>query len=158
LLLDAWRKLRVADGAELVLAGGWALPERLRSQLPTGVRVLGNLPRDALYARYCRASALVFPSLCDGFGMVVSEALAHGLPVITTQAVGAADLIEEGRNGWVLQSGDVDALAERMQWCLDHPRDVYAMREAAEAAAQRRPWSHYRAELVATICPHVEGG
>lgn len=151
LLLDAWRSLRGSHDAELILAGSWLLPDRMRAALPAGVRAIGNVPRSLLYGHYARASALVFPSLFDGFGLVVSEALAHGLPVITTDRVGAADLIEDGRSGWVLPAGDVEALASRMQWCLDHPGDLYAMREAAQAAAERRPWSLFRTELVDTI-------
>jgi glycosyltransferase involved in cell wall biosynthesis len=157
LLLEAWAKLGEPAGAELLLAGGWALPERLRTPLPAGVRWLGRVPRAELFAQYTRATALVLPSLGDGFGLVVTEALAHGLPVIATRSAGAADLIEEGRNGWVLDSGDVDALAERMQWCLDHPRELHAMREAAELSALQRPWSKYRADLLATVCAYLEG-
>jgi len=157
LLLEAWSKLGDPAGAELLLAGGWSLPERLRDPLPAGVRVLGRVPRAELFAHYTRASALVLPSLGDGFGLVVSEALAHGLPVIATRSVGAADLIEEGRNGWVIESGNVAALTARMQWCLEHPRELHAMREAAELSVLQRPWSKYRTDLLATVCGYLEG-
>ena len=96
---------------------------------------------------YDEASVLVFPTLCDGFGMVVAEALAHGVPVITTSNAGAADLIAEGRNGFVVPPGDVTALAERMQWCVDHPADVEEMREEALATAGRWTWSDFRSSF-----------
>ena len=154
LLLEAWRRLGARLGAELVIAGQWQLPEPMRATLPAGVRLLGSLPQAQLFEEYRRASVLVFPSLCDGFGMVVTEALAHGLPVITTSHVGAADLLEQGVNGFVLPPGDVDALAERMAWCIAQPESLHAMREGAERAAQRRQWSDYRRELVAVGREH----
>jgi glycosyltransferase involved in cell wall biosynthesis len=95
---------------------------------------------------------LVLPSLLDGFGMVVSEALAHGLPVITTRNTGAADLIEPGINGWVIDAGNVEALAERLEHCIARPAELEAMREAAELSAARRPWSVYRSEIVDAVC------
>ena len=152
LLLAAWRALGVKAGAKLSLAGSWLLPREMRAELPAGVELLGGLPRAELYERYRRASVLVLPSLLDGFGMVVTEALAHGLPVITTRNVGAADLIDEGRNGWVIPAGDVTALAERLQRCIEHPNELHAMRELAERSAAQRPWAVYRRELFDAIC------
>lgn len=151
LLLDAWRALGNRRGAELLLAGKWLLPKAWRKHLPPGVRVLKWLTRAELRDEYHRSLVLVLPSLFDGFGMVVTEALAHGLPVITTRSTGAADLIEEGRNGWVIDAEDVTALAARLQHCLDHPAELEAMREAAEQSAARRPWSVFRSEMIATL-------
>jgi glycosyltransferase involved in cell wall biosynthesis len=152
LLLQAWRRLRLGSVAELLMVGQWLLPTAWQSDLPAGVRVLKWLTRAELREEYLRASVLVLPSLLDGFGMVVSEALAHGLPVITTRNTGAADLIEQGRNGWVIDAGEVDALAERLQHAIDNPTELRAMREAAEQSAGRRPWSVYRNEIVDAVC------
>jgi glycosyltransferase involved in cell wall biosynthesis len=139
---------------ELVIAGHWLLPAQMRATLPAGVRVLGSLPQPQLFEEYRRASVLVFPSVCDGFGMVVTEALAHGLPVITTHHVGAADLVEHGVSGFVIAPSDVDALTERMAYCVANPELLWAMREGAERAAARRQWSDYRAQLVTTLLEH----
>jgi glycosyltransferase involved in cell wall biosynthesis len=151
LLLQAWQRLAPRAGAELWLAGPWLLPERLGKALPPSVRALGSLPQAELFRAYASASVLVFPTLLDGFGMVAAEALAHGLPVITTDRAGAADLITEGQNGFVLPAGDVDALSQRLEWCLSHPVELFAMREAAEQRARSNQWSDYRASLLATL-------
>ncbi len=153
-LLAAWERLGAGGGARLVLAGQWTLSAAQRAELPPSIETLGSIPRADLFERYKRASVLVFPSVCDGFGMVVTEALAHGLPVITTRNVGAADLIEEGVNGWVVEPGDPEALAARMQWCLDNPAALREMREAAEATAAGNGWSDYRLRVVAAIREH----
>jgi glycosyltransferase involved in cell wall biosynthesis len=151
LLLQAWQRLAPRAGAELWLAGPWLLPERIGKALPPSVRALGSLPQAELFRAYASASVLVFPTLLDGFGMVAAEALAHGLPVITTDRAGAADLITEGQNGFVLPAGDVDALSQRLEWCLSHPVELFAMREAAEQRARSNQWSDYRASLLATL-------
>jgi glycosyltransferase involved in cell wall biosynthesis len=153
-LLDAWKRLQPGAGATLTLAGQWTLPEAMRRGLPESVHIAGSLPRAELQALYRESSVLAFPSLADGFAMVVTEAMSHGLPVIVTRHVGAADLVREGENGWVLEPGDVEALTERMQWCIDHPAELHAMREAAEATAAAHGWDDYRRRLVRAICEH----
>jgi glycosyltransferase involved in cell wall biosynthesis len=102
---------------------------------------------------YKEATLLVFPTLCDGFGMVVAEALAHGVPVITTPNAGAADLIVEGRNGFLVPPGETALLAERIGWCLDHADDLAAMREEAQATAGRWTWPDFRAEFRNQLFP-----
>jgi len=67
--------------------------------------------------------------------------------VITTVNAGAADLIEDGRNGFVVPPADVDALAERLAWCLDHADELVAMRRHAAATAARWTWHEFRADF-----------
>jgi glycosyltransferase involved in cell wall biosynthesis len=145
LLLKAWDLAR-PHNCELWFAGGWDLPVPPASMRTPGVRVLGNLTREELYACYRKADLLLFPTLCDGFGMVVTEALAHGLPVLTTFAAGAADLIREGENGLVIPPGDVTALRNAITECARTPDRIRAMRIGAKAAATARPWSIFRQE------------
>jgi glycosyltransferase involved in cell wall biosynthesis len=147
-LLRAWRQ--AAPAAELRLAGGWQLPEEYRA-LPPGASYLGLLSREALSAEYLRADVLVFPTLCDGFGMVVTEAFAHGLPVLATTAAGAADLVREGENGWQVPPADADRLAAALAWCAENAERVRAMRAAAAETAARRPWGAYRRDFAAAL-------
>ena len=150
-LLAAWSKLGARAGGELVLAGDRALPAGFSARLPAGVHVVGRIPQSELFALFRRSDVLVLPSLSDGFGMVVTEALAHGLPVIATHNVGASDLLREGINGWVVAPGDVEGLAARLAWCMDHRSELREMRPAAEQTAAAHPWSEYRRRLVRTV-------
>jgi len=145
-LVEAWKSLGKVRG-ELLVAGSKL--EKL--SVPENVRLLGNIPNRAVMEQLSTASVLVLPSLCDGFGMVVTEALAHGVPVLTTTHTGAADLITEGKNGWVVPPANAVALAERLAWCLDHPEELEAMRESALRSARENTWAHYRTRLVETI-------
>lgn len=150
-LLDAWRLRRHQAEGELHIYGAWGLPERLRRDLPSSVRFHGAIPQSELFRRYAESDILVFPTLCDGFGMVVTEAFAHGLPVITTDRAGAADLVHPGKNGIIVPGGDVAKLASTLDWCVDHRAALLDMRPNALTTALGRPWATYRAELSESI-------
>ena len=146
-LLDAWRKNNFGTHAQLRVYGAVTLPDRLLSPLPSGVELGGSIPRDQLLEAYRQSDALVFPTLCDGFGLVVTEALSQGLPVITTTSAGAADLVIHGTNGMIIPAGDAGALAEAITWCLEHRGELRAMREPALDTAIANQWSNYRGTL-----------
>lgn len=146
-LLNAWNMLAPGKSAELHLYGAVALPQICLRRCDGQVTVHGRVPEDELLAAYIESSVLVFPTLYDGFGECVIQALARGLPVITTVNAGAADLIEDGKNGFRVRPRDVHGLAERMEWCIRHPDELLAMRRYALASARRRTWSAYRASV-----------
>jgi glycosyltransferase involved in cell wall biosynthesis len=80
--------------------------------------------------------------------MVVTEAFAQGLPVITTDRAGAADLVRHGVNGLIIPAGDRSALLEALDWCITHRKELKAMRQAALDTAASWQWSDYRKALV----------
>jgi len=100
---------------------------------------------------YRRSDLLLFPTLCDGFGMVATEAWSQGLPVLTTSHAGAADLLQPGENGLIVSPADSRALVVQLQWCLSHRRELRRMRAAAHATAAGWQWTDYRRTLAATI-------
>lgn len=160
-LLRAWPRVAGAGG-ELHLYGQMLLADRLPDEArcaPGGDRIAvhGSVSGAVLAAAYLNASVLVLPTLCDGFGMVVSEALAHGLPVITTTNAGAADLIEHGVNGFIVPPADEDALAASLTWCLEHPQELFEMRRAALASAARWTWTDFRQRHVELLDRALSG-
>jgi alpha-maltose-1-phosphate synthase len=86
---------------------------------------------------------LVFPSYFEGFGLVLLEAMACGLPVITTTATAGPDIVSAGEDGWIIESGDLGALEEKMTYCLEYPEIVRQMGLQARATAERYSWSAY---------------
>lgn len=150
-LLDGWRTADLGRHAQLKIFGAIELPDRVLHPLPAGVSLHGSIPRTRLFEEYDQADALIFPTLCDGFGMVVTEAWSRALPVITTSSAGASDLLLPGQNGLQLPAANASAIAETVHWCLDHRPDLLAMREAALATAARWQWADYRRTLAATL-------
>jgi alpha-maltose-1-phosphate synthase len=116
-----------------------------------------TLPYDQVLEIMMESDVLVLPSLCDAFGLVVTEALSCGVPVIVTPQVGASDLIRDGEEGFVIPPCSAKAIAERLN-VLDRDRDMLAaMSRKAQAAAAARSWESYRADFAGAVrslqCP-----
>jgi glycosyltransferase involved in cell wall biosynthesis len=150
-LLDAWRQGGFGRHAQLKVFGSVTLPDRLLHPPPENVEFVGSLPRSSLMEHYRTSDALIFPTLCDGFGMVVTEAWSRGLPVITTNRAGAADLLQPRQNGLLIPAGDAAAIGGAIDWCLAHRNELHAMREASLATAAGWQWSDYRQSLTSTL-------
>jgi len=127
LLLDAFARLRKRlPQARLSLVG--APPAH---PVPDGVEVLGVLPS---VAEPLRSSTLfVLPSRQEGFGLVVAEALASGVPALVTPSGGPEELIRESRGGEVLSGFGADELADRIEALLSDGDRLVAMRNQGRA-------------------------
>jgi glycosyltransferase involved in cell wall biosynthesis len=152
-LLDAWREANLGAHATLDVFGSQALPARLITPQPEGITFHSPVPRAVLMEHYQRADILLFPSLCDGFGMVATEAWSRGLPVLTTSHAGAVDLLRHEENGLLVPPADVGSLAAALQWCVAHRDALRAMRPAAQATAAAWQWTDYRRALASAVAP-----
>jgi glycosyltransferase involved in cell wall biosynthesis len=145
--------MHALDGvdAELVVVGSGPEEEQLRRIAPPRTRFLGHLDRDELPAWYSAADALVLPSLSEPWGMTLNEGAAAGLPLVATDAVGAArELVEDGVNGFVVRAGDVGALhdaLERVASDESFRRDASVRSRELAAAMTPTRW----ADVVANI-------
>ncbi len=147
-LVEAWRRGSFGKHARLRVFGAITLPPRVLQPLPEGIEFCGSVSRDELMEHYRQADALIFPTLCDGFGMVVTEAWSRGLPVITTERAGAADWLEPNGNGLLIRAGDAEAIEQSLAWAVSHRSELQAMREGALSTAAAWQWSDYRSRLV----------
>lgn len=150
-LVDAWRRLASGVDAHLDVFGAVAVPERLWKPAPPGITFHGSVVRPTLFRAFDEADVLIFPTLSDGFGMVVTEAFARGLPVITTDQAGASDLVRHGQNGLIVRAGDPAAIAGALAWCLDNRDALSAMRAVALETARSWQWSDYRKALIDAV-------
>lgn len=141
-LIEAWRRLS-PRGGELWLVGPVA-PQvrRLIPELP-GLSVRGPVPNAELPQLFAECDVFVFPSLFEGFGLVILEAMACGLPVITTEATAGPDVMTDGQEGFLVPAGDVDALESKMRRCLENRDRMPEMGRAARATAERFTWDAY---------------
>jgi glycosyltransferase involved in cell wall biosynthesis len=87
-------------------------------------------PGDPVMA-YHRAELFVLPSLEDGFGFVVAEAMSCGVPVVVTDQCGAAEWVRPGESGWVIPAGDEEALAAVLGEALARRNRLVDMGRAA---------------------------
>lgn len=110
-----------------------------------------SLPHHEILRLMRTHDVLVFPSLFEGFGLVITEAMSQGMPVITTERTCGADLIRTGYNGWLTEAGNTDMLCNIIQGILDHPESVEENGMNALLTAQKRPWHVYGNELADSV-------
>ena len=149
-LLKAWRRLRLPK-AELILAGRGNVDRSLLAAYSSDFKYLGAISNTTLKDLYCTSDLFCMPSLVEGFGMVYLEALACGIPVIATPNTGAADIIQEGREGFIVPIRDVDALAVRLEWAYENRAALAEMGIAARKLADQYPRARFRRGVLAVI-------
>jgi glycosyltransferase involved in cell wall biosynthesis len=141
LLCEAFTRLvQRGENVSLTLVGEGPLRQSLGTSLPAeatqrvdfaGFRPVADLPK--LFADH---NVFVLPSRHDGWGVVVNQAIAAGMPVIATDAVGAGqDLVVPERNGYRITTGSADALFDAMLECVQSPERVARFGAASSSAA-----------------------
>lgn len=127
---------------------GWrvaALPERI----PENVEIAQNVPDVRPYLQ--TADVFYFPSLVDGFGLVVLQALASGLPVICSANAGARDIVSEDDDGFVVDPRDVQRTVEILEELGDDRQRLSSMKHAARAKAEQYPWERFHRDVLAQV-------
>lgn len=146
----------------LTLLGEGEERQRYEALVPADLRdrvvFRGFCQPQALPRAFAEADVFVLPSRHDGWGVVVNEAIASGMPVIATEKVGAAhDLIRPGRNGFVIAADDVAALEQSMRHCVEHPDELASSGQCSRVIAQ-----DYTVERGAqrwhTVCQQILAG
>jgi glycosyltransferase involved in cell wall biosynthesis len=140
-LVEAFRRLpaRPGEEPELVLVGssGWG-------DLPEGAgRHLGFVPRDELDALYAAATVVAYPSLREGFGLPVLEAMVQGAAVVTSATTSTAEVVGDGaagEAGVLVDPLDVDALAGALDALLGDPERRARIGAAAQVRAAELTW------------------
>ena len=111
----------------------------------------GHITKDILLEKYKASDLMVFPSLCDGFGFSVIEALAYGIPVICSKNAGVSDLIIDSYNGFLIPAGDSQAIVEKLTWFLENRDQIEQMRINAYNTALSYTWEKYERCVVDAI-------
>ncbi len=151
LLLEAWERAGLRD-AQLELVGIWQLAERKLGSLPANVTVFPPCSREELREWYRRADVFVFPSYFEGFGLVLLEAMACGLPALASDATAGPDVLTESC-GRVVPRGALDPLIEALRW-FERSRDrLPGMSRAARTEAERWTWEDYRRSVTQAVAP-----
>ena len=119
------------------------------------VRLLGSIPDDALRRRLAGGHVLAVPSF-EGFGIVYLEAMAFGLPVIASTAGAAHEIVDHGRNGYLVDPNDDFGLARRLAHLHGNREDLLRMSEAARGAYDRHAtWRQSAQSIVRWLAERV---
>jgi glycosyltransferase involved in cell wall biosynthesis len=114
-------------------------------------RWIPSLPYQEVLREMQRHDVLVFPSLFEGFGLVILEAMSQGLAVITTPHTAGPDIIEDGRNGFVVPIRSPEMLAQRLEELAGDRRLLADMKSNARVTAANLSWATYRSRLGAVV-------
>ena len=115
------------------------------------VRWISGCPHREILAEMAAHDVFVFPSLFEGFGLVLLEALAMGLPVITTAHTAGPDLITEGVEGFIVPIRDSAAIAARLELLHREPARLAEMSRRARLRAREFSWAGYEETLAACV-------
>jgi glycosyltransferase involved in cell wall biosynthesis len=145
-LLQAWDEMKL-EHARLLICGHIGqevqdLVRRYRARL-TNVEFTGSVSDPGKY--YQRSSVLIFPSLAEGFGKVVLEAMASGRPVITTSI--PKPVVRDGIDGFYIAPRDVADLKEKMVYFYKRPEEVGRMGLNATEQARRFSWDRFSLQV-----------
>jgi glycosyltransferase involved in cell wall biosynthesis len=147
-LLEAWRKINLPD-AELVLVG--SIDDNINPILSTyndieNIVFKGFLkdPSDV----YKESTIFVFPSIEEGSAKVTYEAMAAGLPVITTESSGS--VVRNGLDGFIIPIRDSEAIREKISYFYENPEKIEIMGTNALENIKHYTWQRYRDTLLET--------
>ncbi len=150
-LLLAFHRAALPD-AELVLIGTHSSETTalLQSAPLQNVVLTGPLKHADVLSWLSRSSVFVLASIEDGFGLVLLEAMACGLPVIATENTGGPDIIVEGQNGFVVPIRSPDSIAERLVALYQDRTYLAEMSDAALRSAERvKGWTSFADQMIA---------
>jgi len=119
----------------------------IRTQLSDSVNLMPKQPQSDLPKWYAWGDVFVFPTVEDGFAVVLAQAQASGLPLLATTNSCAPDLIKEGETGWVLPIRSPEAFVERLLWCDSHRKELAQMVKHSYRDFRPRDWDDVAAEF-----------
>lgn len=149
-LLEAWRQAGLRD-ARLRLVGPMRLTGTFLTRYEGLFEHVPHLARADLELEYQAADLLAFPTLGDGFGLVMQEAMCCGTPVLTTPCGGGPECVTDGVDGWLVPARDVDGLVERLREAASDRERLFRMGMAARAKAERYAWPAAEERLAQAI-------
>lgn len=156
LFYKAWNECNFReDDAELWLLGKMNLPDHFPNGLKGKVTIKASIPRSELMELYQQTDVFVLPTLADGFGMVISESMSRGVPVITTRNSCGGDFITHGENGWLVETGDIDSLREQLLWCVQNKNVLGEVGKKAQQTAANWQWSDFRSNLTTRLSEKI---
>lgn len=138
-LLEAWKRVALPD-ARLLLVGPMKLTREFLTPYQGLFEHVPHVPRVQMASYYQDADLLAFPTLGDGFGLVIQEAMCCATPVLTTPCGGGPECIDDGVEGWIVPGRDIDALVDRLRQAARSRDRLAEMGHAARRRAERWTW------------------
>lgn len=152
-LLEAIEKMQKANyEVELTIVGrGIFDKEMLDLFTIKHLYLKQNISFSELLESYKMSDVFVLPSICEGFAQVILEAMATGLPIISTKHTSAQDLIENGVDGFVIPIRSSDAICEKLIFLIHNPEKRLKMGNLAFLKSKKNTWQTFKSTLIETL-------
>ena len=124
---------------------------RLAAELGAISEFTPKLPQEKLRAQYTWGDLFILPTIEDGYPMVLAQASAAGLPILTTPNGAGQDLVKDGVTGWVFPARETEAFVEKLRWCTEHRKELAQMTRKISENFVPRDWSQVASDF-ARIC------
>jgi len=142
-ILETAKELNTLDIQFDIIGRGSKYCAELYKPYQKYVNFWGHVSFEVLLDFFFHSHVFVFPTLGEGFGLVILEALSAGLPVITTPNCAGADVINDGYNGFIINPCDHLTLKEKILWFKNNPGFLRNMSDNAIKSVQNFTWEHY---------------
>ena len=156
-LLKAFHLLKKSiPSAKLFIAGYGEEEQGMRKMAKEmsiqDVTFLGRQEKEEVARWMKKSEILVLPSYSEGFPLVIAEAMACGLPIVTTNVRGLPEIVKDGENGYLVEPGDCEALAKSMRLLLEDRKKRQEISKRNEREAERYSWKQVVKEIYFLLC------
>lgn len=143
----------MGNAVELFLAGPFDSESKIYEKYKNcdNIHFCGFVTRDKLAGLYNDCDVFVFPTLGEGYGLVILEALSCGVPCIVSNLAGGDDAIVNGENGFVFNAGDDNDLKKKIEWFIEHPGEIERMSYASRKSVENLTWDAYHKAVSNTL-------
>lgn len=148
-LLEAFSKLNLPNAELWLLGKKTPESESFFEKYEGHYRYIGHVPQSELHKYYSQCSVFAIMSVQEGMAMVQPQAMACGLPLICTTNTGGEDLIENGKEGFIIPIRSVPSLMEKILFLYEHPEICFEMGQSAKHKVKTGfTWNDYGKNII----------
>lgn len=153
LVIDAFKKIKDTYGnAKLFLVGDGSLRNELETYVNTlgvrGIHFVGRIENTKIGEMINKADIYINPTTADNMPLSLFEAFACGIPVISTNVGGIPNFINDNKSGFLINSNDVNALVEKIEFILAHPEEMNPIIKEAYTTFKKYTWNNLESQYV----------
>lgn len=154
-LLEAVKSARKEIEIELELIGRGYYDRNILNKYENEISIIThNKPDAEIIERIQDKDVMVLPSLVEGFGHVILQSMSMGIPVVTTPNTIGRDIIEDGKNGFIVPIRDIENLKKTFFWISDNREQFNNMRSLVVETARQYDWARFR-KKIGDICMNL---
>lgn len=129
----------------------------LLSEIRQYAELLPKMPQEELPGAYAQGDLFIFPTIEDGYAVVLAQAQACALPILTTTNCAGPDLIRNEESGWILPIRSPQSFVDRLLWCDTHREELAAMVRRIYDHFQPRDWDNVAADFESICLERIKG-